>query len=44
MNIRITLRTKHYYVAMAMVYFSTHSTRKKIKTVENLCVKNNGDG
>jgi len=26
------------------VYFSTRSTRKKMKTVGNLRVKNNGDG
>jgi len=26
------------------VYFSTRSTRKKMKTVGNLCVKNNDDG
>jgi len=26
------------------VYFSTHSTRKKMKTVGDLRIKNNGDG
>jgi len=38
--------TVHSSVTMLVnrVYFRTRSTRKKMKTVGNLRVKNNGDG
>ena len=34
----------HIGIQMEDDYFSTRSTRKKMKTVGNLHVKNNGDG